>query len=284
MDPLLTKYAPRTLDEVLGQPRVVAALQQYVAAPYSAAFLFFGESGVGKSVTALALGREVGADVDQDVPELGGLFSIPSGGQTADAVRKVQESLRYRPLFGSGWKLVLVNEADRMQLPAETVWLDFLEHLRKETLCVFTTNQPEKLSRRFRDRCEAYQFTHDADELSGPIQALARRIWSEEGLAGEPPDLDTLGMPSLGDPDAMHASFRSALQQLQKLIRAARCGQLEGASAQVKLDALTASSVKMPCPYCGKTMVVKTGQKTVACPNRKCGKWSAIEAACTTGP
>jgi hypothetical protein len=47
----------------------------------------------------------------------------------------------------------------------------------------------------------------------------------------------------------------------------------------VKLDALTASSVKMPCPYCGKTIVVKTGQKTVSCPNRKCGKRSAIEAA-----
>jgi DNA polymerase III gamma/tau subunit len=60
MDQLLKKYAPRTLDEVLGQPRVVAALQQFVAAPYPAAFLFFGESGVGKSATAAALAVELG--------------------------------------------------------------------------------------------------------------------------------------------------------------------------------------------------------------------------------
>jgi replication-associated recombination protein RarA len=279
MNQLFKSYAPTTLDEVLGQPRVVEALKQYVAAPYSAAMLFFGESGVGKTATALALARGLGVDVTQQVTALGGLHEIAFGCQTADAVRGLEENLAYCPMFGLGWKACIINECDRMQLPAETVWLDLLEHLPGRTVVVFTTNQVEKLSKRFRDRCEAYQLTHDADELREPIQSLCRRVWQSEGFQGDPPDLDTLGMPSLGDPDSMHASFRSALQQVQKLVRAAKAGQLERASAQVKLDAQTASSVKMPCPYCGKTMVVKTGQKTVACPNRKCGKRSAIEAA-----
>jgi NADH pyrophosphatase NudC (nudix superfamily) len=185
--------------------------------------------------------------------------------------------MRYRPLMGSGWRVVVVNECDRMQLPAETVWLDFLEKLPAQTVVVFTTNAAEKLTRRFRDRTEHYQFSHDADELQPHIQALARRVWSAEGLAGEPPDIDTLGMPTLGDPDAMHASFRAALQQLQKLIRAAKCGALDQAREQVAWDALTASATRMPCPYCGKAMTIKTGQRSVRCP--KCGKKAALEVA-----
>lgn len=271
MENLLTKYRPRNLSEILGQSRVVEPLRLFAADPYSAAFLFFGESGVGKTATAQALAHDLGVAVEE--AELGGLFEIASGEQTAQNVRGLADQLRYRPLSGSGWRVVIVNECDKMRSEAETLWLDILERLPARTVIVFTTNMPEKLSRRFRDRCEVYHFTHDRDELQPHIQALARRVWKEAGKAGEPPSLDTLGMPTLSDDDAMHASFRLALQQLAKLIRYVRTTSC--AAESLVQDGWTASEALADCPWCGKAIKVKTGARSVRCP--KCGKKCELE-------
>jgi DNA polymerase III delta prime subunit len=65
-------------------------------------------------------------------------------------------------MFGSGWKVIVANEADRMTAQAETVWLDRLESLPPRTVIVFTTNYPEKLSQRLRDRCTRLVFEAQA--------------------------------------------------------------------------------------------------------------------------
>jgi replication-associated recombination protein RarA len=217
---LVTRYRPQTLAEVLGQPDVVAALRAFVASPYPAALLFHGESGCGKTSAAYALARDLGCAVEEK--ELGGLCEIPSGSQSADQVREILHLLRFCPLMGSGWRVLIVNECDRMSLPAETIWLDGLEHLPPKTVIVFTTNDLGRLSKRFRDRCEVYTFESATDKIGPWIQALARRVWQREVGQGECPALDSLGMPTLADADAMHASFRLALQQLQRHIRQAK--------------------------------------------------------------
>ncbi len=214
---LTDKYRPRTLAEVLGQPEIVESLRRFVAAPYSCAMLFTGDSGIGKTSAAYALAYDLGCAVEE--AELGGVFEIPSGSQSAESVRRILETLRYRPLCGSGWRVLMVNEADRMQLPVETIWLDALEHLPPMTVVIFTTNEPARLSQRFRNRCEEYAFQGGSERLRPWIAALARRLWEREGK-GPPPDLDGIGLPALGDVGSMMASFRLAVQQLQRLLRA----------------------------------------------------------------
>jgi hypothetical protein len=213
---LTDKYRPRTLAEVLGQPEVVGSLRRFAANPYPCAMLFTGDSGIGKTSAAYALAHDLGCAVD--ATDLGGVFEIPSGSQSADSVRKVLDTLRYRPLCGSGWRVLMVNECDRMALPVETIWLDALEHLPRQTVVVFTTNEPERLNQRFRDRCEAMAFSGGSNHLKPWIDALVRQLWEREG-AGPMPNLDGLGMPTLGDAGTMTASFRLALQQLQQLLR-----------------------------------------------------------------
>lgn len=63
-----------------------------------------------------------------------------------------------------------------------------MEHLPPMTVVIFTANEPARLSQR---------------EGKGP-----------------PPDLDGIGLPTLGDVGSMTASFRLAVQQLQRLLRA----------------------------------------------------------------
>lgn len=237
---LLTKYRPRTLSDVLGQANVVRALRQFAARPYSCAMLFHGESGIGKTATAVALAHDLGVAVEEG--DCGGLFTIASGELDAEAVRRCQKLLRFRPMFGTGWRMLLCNEADCMSKAAEAIWLDALETLPTTTVVVFTTNASGRLSQRFRDRCQNYAFTSESSDLRGPIQALAQRVWKAEVGKGPMPELPNLGMPVLGDPDTMHASFRLALQQLGRYVREATQGRgsqaarMKRVAAQLTLD------------------------------------------------
>ncbi len=220
MENLTTKYRPRCLKDLMGQPAVVHTLSHFVAQPYPVAMLFHGDTGTGKTSTAYALGHELGCAVDD--AEMGGVYEIPSGEMSADEVRAMLRQLCFRPLLGSGWRVLICNEADRMSRPAETIWLDGLEHLPPHSVVIFTTNSPQKLSQRFRDRCETYHFESASQKIQPAIQALATKVWQAEVGHGDCPALDVLGMPTMGDLDNMHASFRLALNQLQRYVREAK--------------------------------------------------------------
>jgi hypothetical protein len=108
-----------------------------------------------------------------------------------------------------------------MALPCESIWLDALEHLPPQTVVIFTTNDTGRLSRRFRDRCEGFHFEAQTDRIGPWVRALVQRVWEREVGGGECPILESAGMPTLGDSDSMHCSFRLALQQLQRHVRQA---------------------------------------------------------------
>lgn len=213
--PLTEKYRPRYLRDIRGQDWVVQSLQSFVRSPHASAFLFNGETGTGKTSTALALANELGIAIDQG--EFGGLFQIPSGEQTGEAVRRLIRNLHSRPFSGSGWNMLIVNEADFMTANAAQVWLDVLEHIPSQAVIIFTTNDAGKLPRRFRTRCECITFESSAMFLTPILQTYINEIWlAETGRTGAPrvSDLEDV-IDSNGN-----LSFRQALQSLSQIIRA----------------------------------------------------------------
>ena len=176
--PLVEKYRPRTLAGVWGQPKAVTLLRRFAKGPYPTAFLFEGETGTGKTSAALALARQLGCVVEAG--EWGGVWEIASGEQSADAVREMGRRMHLKAPQGSGWKVVVVNEADRMCRPAEVIWLDLLEHLPRQTVVVFTTNDPSLLATRFRDRCTRVTFRSDAAYLAAPTRDFLMAVWRAE--------------------------------------------------------------------------------------------------------
>ena len=127
----------------------------------------------------LALANAPGCDLSKQ--EFGGVYVIASGEQSvADSVRETCRMMYNAPWHGSGWKVVVVNEADRMSSPAETVWLDRLEMLPPKTVVVFTTNYPGKLSQRFVDRCTRLTFVSDAEKLRASALRFASEVWKAE--------------------------------------------------------------------------------------------------------
>jgi hypothetical protein len=214
MSNLLTKYRPRNLGELLGQPWASQQLQLFAANPYPAAFLFEGDTGTGKTSAALLLAGALGVHIGEG--PFGGLHQIASGEQTGETVRRMMESLRCRPFFGSSWKMLVVNEADAMTPNAAFVWLDALEELPPQTVIIFTTNAAGRIPARLRDRCERLTFESSALLLRPYLQELTDRIWREEGCVGSPPDIETLGLAD----DNGNASFRRLVQKLTPYIRA----------------------------------------------------------------
>ena len=178
--PLTERSRPRTLDLLFGQESVVRCLRNFAANPYPAAMIFDGETGTGKSSAALCLAAEIGCDVEARPQEFGGVHVVASGEQTAETVRELHRRMWQSPFSGSGWKVVIVNEADRMHPAVETIWLDRLEQLPPRTVIVFTTNYRDKLSQRFRDRCERLAFEADATLLEPAACKLAEHVWKQE--------------------------------------------------------------------------------------------------------
>ena len=174
---LTSAYKPRSVADILGQPQVRAALQTFVASPRPAAMLFTGPTGVGKTSAALALAAELGCDLDPS--GIGGVRVIASGEQTADSVRQALNQLYYTTLRGSGWKVIIVNEADRMHPAAETIWLDALENLPSKSVVIFTTNYAERLSDRFRDRCMTLEFEGNSEALGIDALRLLAFVWRD---------------------------------------------------------------------------------------------------------
>lgn len=178
------KYRPKRIADLRGQDHVAAALSEFVADPSPVAFLFSGDTGTGKTSAALALAIDLGCDVSPNMHGCGGLHEIASGEQTADSIRAMLKMLWNIPMYGSGWKVLIVNECDQMHPQAQVIWLDALEHLPRKTVIVFTTNEPDKLSTRFQDRCQCLQFESSYANLKDAAQRVVSDIWRAE--TGEP--------------------------------------------------------------------------------------------------
>jgi hypothetical protein len=211
---LADKYRPRTLSEVVGQPWLVDQLRAFVASLYPVAFLFEGATGTGKTSTAMALARELGVDIDAG--PFGGFHEIASGEQTGESVRRVVDGLRLHTLSGSGWKVLVVNEADCMTANASYIWLDALENLPARSIVVFTTNDAHRLPARLRDRCERFRFESGYISLAPYLPELIARVWKSETGRDDPPVVDSLG--TLQD-ECGDVSIRRVLQLLTPWVR-----------------------------------------------------------------
>ena len=214
MKNLTDKYRPTTLAEVVGQSAAVAALESFAAAPFSGAFVFDGSTGVGKTAAARALAFDLGCS--QDDPEMSGLIELPSGKQDGKAVEDLLRNISRRPLFGSGWNVAIVNEADLMTPQAEGIWLDGLEHLPSKAVVIFTTNELRRLSKRLVGRCERVQFDGSSPDFLAGLASLVKGIWKREtgqSLRKIPHNLGRYELAS----DTY--SIRLAIQQIAPYIR-----------------------------------------------------------------
>jgi replication-associated recombination protein RarA len=167
---LTEKYRPHAISGFLGLEKPKAKLAKLISRPFASAWRFVGPSGMGKTTFALAIAEELGAE----------LHHIPSQKCTVAAVEAVRERCRYAPMFGRGWHLVLIDEADSMSKAARDAFLSILDSTDRpaDTIIIFTMNDDSALEPRFLSRCFEVKFSSQgvAEQIAGMLET----VWNAE--------------------------------------------------------------------------------------------------------
>lgn len=168
--------------DIIGHERQVAALRATVAHGRLAhAYLFHGESSIGKRLTAVRLAQALNCESTSDGNELDTCGSCRScqqiNAQTfpdffivepnpeqatpqikIEQVREIEHQVMYRPLIGAR-KICLIDDADRMTIGAANALLKTLEEPPDHSLFLLISNRPAALPSTIRSRCQALRFS-----------------------------------------------------------------------------------------------------------------------------
>ncbi len=112
------------------------------------AFLLDGESGIGKSLAArLAATHDLGACESAD-----DVHVTPSGRLSADEITTMEGRFAHTTLFGSGWRVWIVEEIDFAEAPQIRRLLTILDKLPRRCAVFMTTNVKVQRESLFKER------------------------------------------------------------------------------------------------------------------------------------
>jgi DNA polymerase-3 subunit delta' len=176
----------------------------------ASSYLFAGEEGIGKRESAIALVRAINCmnptehDGRMDacgkcsycVKQASGshpdyMFVEPDGADIKVAqIRLVEEMLAFRA-FEARYKVVIVNDAHRMNISAANAFLKTLEEPAEYTVLILISSMPDMLPITIRSRCVKVNFKplnpSDCEailkDVAGGAATLARLSMGRPGLA-----------------------------------------------------------------------------------------------------
>ena len=206
--------AAQTLRKLCGDARQTAE---------SLAFLIDGESGIGKSLAArLCAVQELGAD-----PRADDVHVTPSGQLTAAEVELMRDRFGHTTLFGSGWRVWIIEEIDFAEAPQIRRLLTLLDALPRRCAVFMTTNVkvardslfaerratlPEETEKALLGRAYPVHFTKEGLGTRkggiGPGPQRVKQVAEAIGFNGRP---DKWYVQHFQD---SHASIREALNRL----------------------------------------------------------------------
>jgi DNA polymerase-3 subunit delta' len=155
------------------------------------ALLFTGVNGIGRQKTARALGMALNCSSPVGVSACGKCSSCRkalSGSHPdivtvepdgvfikIDQVRNISRQLRFAPLEGN-WRIVIINDAQAMNLEASNAMLKILEEPPKRTVIVLTATQTTDLLPTIVSRCQQIAFRPI------PYDKVAQLLMEVQGL------------------------------------------------------------------------------------------------------
>lgn len=185
-------------DQIRGHRKILELLTRVVHTKRLAhAYVFSGLEGIGKRLTALALaknllcssggGKSCGTcsaciQVDRGShPDLM-IIEPEKGVITIDCIRNLKRELS-RKSFSGGYKVCLIDDAEKMNLQSENALLKTLEEPTPDTVIILITGKPYRLLPTVLSRCQHLKFQplalFDASEL---IMAGVAGVEREDSL------------------------------------------------------------------------------------------------------
>ena len=185
------KYRPKRFKDVVGQDAVVSALKGLIDSKGARSFLLSGPSGTGKTTLARIAAKELGHK-SKDVLE------IDAATHTGiDAMRQVQELLRYVPFGSSSGRAIIVDEAHMLSRSAWNSLLKVVEEPPELVSWFFCTTEPAKVPKTIRTRCAALDLR---DVSSDDLKSLVLHVIKSESLKIEEDVVTVIVREASGSP------------------------------------------------------------------------------------
>ncbi len=179
-------------DAIIGQERPARFLTQMLEKrSIPTALLFTGVDGIGRQRTAITLGMALNCPNPVGVSACGKCDScrkVISGSHPdivtvepegvfikIDQVRDISRQLRFAPLEG-GWRIVIINDAQAMNLEASNAMLKVLEEPPRHTIFILTASQTTDLLPTIVSRCQQIAFRPI------PHEKVAQLLIEDRGL------------------------------------------------------------------------------------------------------
>lgn len=201
----IAKYAPKSLDEVVGNKETIKALREYIINPDSMPhLLFYGATGTGKTTLANILVNQMLDYKEMDYREMNA-----SDDRGIDNVRqRIIPFMRYAP-WGDRFKILILDEADAITVDSWNALKSPLEKYKHNCRVIMICNDIDKIIEPIKEgRCTTFEFNRLSER---DIIDRLNFIIQQEGVSNGF-DLHSIYNKSGG-------SMRSAIAILQKIVQ-----------------------------------------------------------------
>ena len=176
----------RTLSDIVGQEFVIRRLMDLARNPHESCWLLESErAGNGKTSSALALAYDLGC-----TDAMSGLFFYPATELSLDTCRELLKyTLHHRPLQGRGWKVLVIDELERMPSTQVANYLkSALDEysLPPKTIVVATSNGAGGLEPALLERFQILAYGSGPAFQAACLDHLAT-LWAAETTEDMPP-------------------------------------------------------------------------------------------------
>ncbi|XP_055957625.1 replication factor C subunit 5 isoform X1 [Patella vulgata] len=153
---VVEKYRPKQLDDLISHADIINTISKFVKEDRLPHLLFYGPPGTGKTSTILAVAKQIYSpkEFNSMVLELNA-----SDDRGIGIVRgQVLSFASTRTIFKSGFKIVILDEADAMTNDAQNALRRVIEKFTENTRFCIICNYLSKIIPALQSRCTRFRF------------------------------------------------------------------------------------------------------------------------------
>lgn len=154
--PWVEKYRPKTLEDLISHQDIITTIGKYVKQGRLPHLLFYGPPGTGKTSTILAVAKQLYTPKQYNSMVLELNASDDRGIGTVRG--PILNFASTRTIFKSGFKLIILDEADAMTNDAQNALRRVIEKFTENTRFCIICNYLSKIIPALQSRCTRFRF------------------------------------------------------------------------------------------------------------------------------